>query len=174
MDMMDHPAIQASMHLRDHRLPLEMPTSAWLAALHVVAVTSDGQPVGMPSHLMHLPVGESHYAQRSDGRQFAVRRLAARPNAFLLENFLTEAECEALVARAEAVGFETAETSGKTSARRLCDVAFLSPSQERVLAAVQSDAARSLLSHDALQTPGGGVENLNVLRYQPGGAYHLQ
>lgn len=68
-------------------------------------------------------------------------------------------------------GFEVAETTGKTDARIRCDYALLSPSRESVLAGVQSDAARTFLSADALQTPGGGVEELNVLRYQPGGEY---
>ena len=92
----------------------------------------------------------------------------------MLRNFLSATECEALMASAKRAGLEAAETTGKSGARRRCDYALLSPSKEKVLASVQSDAARALLSAEALQTPGGGVEELNVLHYQPGGEYLLQ
>ena len=92
----------------------------------------------------------------------------------MLQGFLSSEECEALIASAKRRGFETAETTGKSDARRRCEVALVSPSQEPVLAAVQSDAARLLLSSKALQTPGGGVEELNVLHYRPGGEYRPQ
>ena len=130
-------------------------------------------PAGVPSALAELPLHGELNGQRSDGRPFVLRRVSERPHAFLLEGFLSEEDCDALVASAKLAGFEPAETTGKTQARRRCEVALLSPSQERVLASVQSDAARTLLSLEALQTPGGGVEELNVLRYQAGGEYRL-
>lgn len=130
-------------------------------------------PAGIPRHFAELPLNGEMSGCRSCGRPFVVRRLSERPAAFLLQNFLSAEECDTLMGSAELAGFEAAETTGKTQARHRCDVALLSPSRESVLAAVQSDAARALLSSEALQTPGGGVEELNVLRYQPGGEYTL-
>ena len=129
---------------------------------------------GAPPNLISLPLHATLRATRSNGHEYTVRRLSERPHTFLLQGFLSSEECEALIASAKRRGFDPAETTGKSDARRRCDVALVSPSQEPVLAAVQSDAARLLLSSEALQTPGGGVEELNVLHYRPGGEYRLQ
>ena len=125
-------------------------------------------------HLISLPLHAELDGTRSNGRRYTLQRLSERPHAFLLRNFLSMAECEALMASAKRAGFEAAETTGRSSARRKCNYALLAPSTEKVLASVQSDAARALLSAEALQTPGGGVEELNVLHYQAGGEYLLQ
>ena len=152
-----------------------MNTMSWSTLLLVVAHSGDraGVPAGMPSVLANLPLHSKAHGRRSDGRTFVLHRLSDRPHAFLLKGFLSAEECDALIESAKRSGFEAAETTGKTNARRHCEVALLTPSQERVLASIQSDAARVLLSSEALRTEGGGVEALNVLHYQPGGEYTL-
>lgn len=146
-----------------------------LLAFVLNALAKEGSsPAGAPQHLVSLPLHHKMQGQRSNGQRFTVERLSERPHTFLLHNFLSEEECNALISSAKKAGFETAETTGKSDARRRCDAALLSPSTESVLAAVQSDAARTLLSEEALTTPGGGCEELNVLRYQPGGEYQPQ
>ena len=139
--------------------------------LHAFASNDASPAAGAKPILMSLPLHETLIGQRSNGQQFTILRISEQPHAFVIRNFLSAEECEALMKSAKRRGFEVAETTGKTGARRRCDYALLSPSQEAVLASVQSDAARTLLSDEALQTPGGGVEELNVLRYQPGGEY---
>ena len=137
----------------------------------VVAAAAAGSSPGVPPSLVGLPLNDELCGQRSDGRPFVLRRVSERPHAFLLKGFLSADECDALMEHAKLAGFEAAETTGQTRARRNCEVALLSPSRQRVLAAIQSDAARTLLSTEELQTSGGGVEELNVLCYRPGGEY---
>ena len=81
----------------------------------------------------------------------------------MLRNFLSSEECDALIASAERTGLHPAVTSGGTDARRHCDVCVLSPREEQLVALVQRDAAGLLLSDEARQLPGGGVEDLHVL-----------
>ena len=130
-----------------------------------------GPPVGAPSRIANLPLGTQMHSKRSNGHPFGVRRLSNFPHTFLLENFLAADECDTLIARSKHCGLEAAETSGKTQSRRNCKIAMLSPAKEAVVASVQSDAARLLLSQEAMSLPGGGCEDLHVLCYQPGGEY---
>ena len=125
-------------------------------------------PAGAPLELASLPVGEEATGERR-GHKFVARRLSEKPHAFLLKNWLSQDECDALMKAAESNGLDTAETSGVTDARRHCDVAVLSPWEHDTVKSIQVDAARMLLSEEAMSLPGGGCEDLHVLRYQPGG-----
>ena len=139
-----------------------------LTLLHTVA--GSRLPAGAPLELASLPVGEEATGERR-GHKFVARRLSEKPHAFLLKNWLSQDECDALMKAAESNGLDTAETSGVTDARRHCDVAVLSPWEHDTVKSIQVDAARMLLSEEAMSLPGGGCEDLHVLRYQPGGVY---
>jgi len=145
-----------------------------LMLLHTVfsmhTVAGSRLPAGAPLELASLPVGEEATGERR-GHKFVARRLSEKPHAFLLKNWLSQDECDALMKAAESNGLDTAETSGVTDARRHCDVAVLSPWEHDTVKSIQVDAARMLLSEEAMSLPGGGCEDLHVLRYQPGGVY---
>ena len=147
-----------------------MPLSRQLLLTLLLTVAGSRLPAGAPLELASLPVGAEVTGDRR-GHTFVARRLSERPHAFLLKNWLTQDECNALMKTAESHGLETAETSGETEARRHCDVAVLSPWKHDTVKSIQVDAARTLLSEEAMSLPGGGCEDLHVLRYQPGGEY---
>ena len=144
-----------------------------LLQLTSIQLTSANEyvPAGAPSRLAAMAVNEELTAQRSDGREYVVKRLAGRPAAFLMQGYLSAAECSQLISGALSSGMVAAETTGNTDARRRCDLALLSPSQHQALRGVQSDAARLLLSEQAMADPGGGCEPLHVLRYRENGEY---
>lgn len=98
----------------------------------------------------------------------AIRRLSAAPSAFYVRNLLRPNDCEALMNMAQAADMEQAQTQTGTAARTLSDVAWLPPP-----AALTSDVANMFLSPEALERPGGGCEDLQVLRYADGGAYSM-
>jgi hypothetical protein len=142
-----------------------------LSTAAAVATNACAPPAGAPMSLSSLPLNVATTAHRGSGRAFTARRLSARPLAFHLEGFLSAEECEALIASATLSGLQTAETTGGTRSRRNCDVSVLSPVQESVVREVQRDAAELLLTDEALDLPGGGCEDLHVLRYEAGGQY---
>lgn len=140
---------------------------AWHASL-----TSSVAPLPPIGALAGLPeMGVDLHANRSTGHPFVVRRLSERPLTFHLKSFLSARECETLVYLAKRNGFEKAETTDRKKYRVACDVSTLGASDEPVVATLESDAARTLLSSSAMSLPGGGSEDLHVLRYQPGGMY---
>ena len=140
-------------------------------ALLVTAALAGSLPAGAPAHLATLPLDVEMKGRRSNGHPFVLRRLSERPHAFLLSGFLSTEECETLIEAAETAGMEAAETTGGISSRQKCDIAVLSPYAINVVKAIQVDAARLLLSEETLSLPGGGCEDLHVLRYQAGGQY---
>lgn len=128
--------------------------------------------LGAPVELAGLPVGLEVTGYRST-HAFTATRLSHRPTAFLLKNFLSPEECDALMAEAEASGdLQRAETSGRTDARKQCDICCLGM-QSPVVAALTREAAGLLLNSEAAQMPGSGCEDLHVLRYDEGGEFLL-
>lgn len=162
-------------HLRMRsRMPTRPRTTSMLTTLAVASASAATihPPAGAPPQLAALPLGAELTGRRTSvGHSFTATRLALRPHAYLLRNLLSQDECDALITSAKRAGLHTAETTGKTASRRRCDVCTLSPWEEPVVKAIQIDVARLLLSAETLQLPGGGCEDLHVLRYQPGGEY---
>jgi len=128
-------------------------------------------PLGAPPELAAIPIGIDELRNRSDGRSFVVRRLSARPLIFHLKSFLTQDECDALISAAKRKGLHKADTTMRKPYRISCDVSTVGASEEPAAAAAESDIVRTLLSKEATSLPGGGSEDLHVLRYQPGGMY---
>ena len=108
---------------------------------------------GAPPELCALPNGASATAWRST-HEFTATRLAARPAAFLLRNFLSDGECASLIAEARASGgLHEATTSGGTSARKHCEICCLGM-DSAVVRALSQDASHLLLSDAARAVPG--------------------
>ena len=128
-------------------------------------------PVGAPTPLALLPVGAQLVGQRST-HEFTAERVSSRPAAFVLRNFLSEAECAAIMAQAEEGGnMHAASTNGATDARKKCDICLLNL-QSPVVSGLTREAAELLLDERAL-APGSGCEDLHVLRYHAGGEFTL-
>ena len=141
-----------------------------MAALSLFAAATS--LLGAPAELASLPVGVEVTGYRST-HAFTATRLSDRPGTFLLRNFLTAEECEALMTEAEASGeLHLAETSGRTDARKRCDICCLGM-QSPTVAAVTKEAAGLLLDEAARQMPGSGCEDLHMLRYDEGGEFML-
>ncbi|KAL1523787.1 hypothetical protein AB1Y20_018710 [Prymnesium parvum] len=128
-------------------------------------------PAGARPELAHLPLHGEIEGCRSCGHRFVASRLSSRPHVFHLRQFLSPDESSTLIRSARENGLHPAVTSGNTRARRACDLSLLSPSRQPLVAELQREVARLMLSDEALQLPGGGCEDLHVLRYQPGGEY---
>lgn len=129
-------------------------------------------PVGVAPPLANLPLGTPITGSRTT-HQFTAIRVANRPSAFVLRNFLSEAECAAIVAEAEESGkLHRAETNGRTDARKKCDICCLGLGSS-VVSSLTREAAELLLDERALALPGAGCEDLHVLRYEPGGEFQL-
>jgi hypothetical protein len=123
-----------------------------------------------PWHLTQLSVNEEIGLQRArTGQTFTARRLARRPHIFRLDGLLTAAECDMIADRAVANGMHPAETAGRTSARKRCDVALISPDSSPLVDALSADVAEVLLTEEAR----GGCEDLHVLRYERDGSFAL-
>ena len=127
-------------------------------------------PIGCPPQLFSVPVGGEVVGSR-ESHQFSAKRLSARPTAFLLKNFLSPEECEAIKSEALDSGrVHAAETTGESDARKKCQVCTL-PLQTPVVGALTNEAAQLLLGPDALGSKGAGCEDMHVLKYSPGGEY---
>ena len=123
-----------------------------------------------PPELLSLPAGAEVTGYRST-HAFTAKRLSTQPAAFLLKNFLSDEECAAILAEAQASGgLHEATTSGETGARRHCEICCLSM-QSDVVGSLSREAAGLLLTDEAKSIPGSGCEDLHVLRYSPGGEY---
>ena len=127
-----------------------------------------------PGKLASLNVGEELclFRARSGGHSFSAKRIAQRPHAFLLSGVLTYAECDYLMAQAALRGMHSAETTGRTDNRKHCDVCTLRPADSPMLEALTADICECLLTEGA-RGPGGGCEDLHLLRYAPGGEFKL-
>ena len=140
------------------------------AALAAAAATAS---LGAPRALAALEVGGQLRGFRST-HEFTAVRLSERPAAFLLRDYLTADECDALMQEAEASGeMHAAETSGRTDARKRCEICCLGPKSSPTVASLTKEAARLLLDEEAVRLPGAGCEDMHVLRYAEGGEFLL-
>ena len=131
-----------------------------------------GKPLGAPPQLATLGVDESILLNRGS-RSVWCTRLSARPAAFLIRNFLSHDECASIVAAADASGaLHPAETSGRSDARKRCDICCLGLAHPAVSCMTQ-EAASLLLAPEVIAQQGTGCEDLHVLKYHPGGEFRL-
>ena len=105
---------------------------------------------------------------------FEVTRRASRPACFQIRGLASHAECEHLIAAADAIGVQQAMmASGDT--RHNCGVAWLSVESDAVAASLCDALARLLLQPEVLKhrdwAHGGGWENMQCLHYSPGGEF---
>ena len=85
-----------------------------------------------------------------------IRRLASKPSAFYVRSLLSERDCEAIKAMAQAANMTQARTyGGGTTARTKCEVSWISPPP-----ALTADVAGMFFSPEALERPGGGCDGL--------------
>eukprot|EP00310_Coccolithus_braarudii_P017189 CAMPEP_0183338104 /NCGR_PEP_ID=MMETSP0164_2-20130417/5514_1 /TAXON_ID=221442 /ORGANISM="Coccolithus pelagicus ssp braarudi, Strain PLY182g" /LENGTH=238 /DNA_ID=CAMNT_0025507897 /DNA_START=141 /DNA_END=857 /DNA_ORIENTATION=+ len=126
-----------------------------------------------PFELALLNVGEELQLKRvRAGRTFVAKRASKRPHAFHLRGLLDPDECDQLIRHATETGLHPAETAGGTDARKRCDVCCLGPSTSPFLKDLTADLADVLFTASA-RAPGGGCEDLHILRYEAGGEFEL-
>lgn len=139
--------------------------------------------LGPPAHLANLQVGSQFLsasrecAQTGDLVEFEIVKLAARPCCFQIGGLLSTAECDHLIAAADAAGMKQATTAGGDQ-RQGCGVAWLPVDNDDVAASVAAACEQLLLTPEA-QAPsphwadGAAFENMQVLKYGPGGEFKL-
>ena len=109
--------------------------------------------------------------------EFEIVKLAARPCCFQIGGLLSPAECDHLIAAADAAGMKQATTAGGDQ-RQGCGVAWLPVDNDDVAASVAAACEQLLLTPEA-QAPsphwadGAAFENMQVLKYGPGGEFKL-
>ncbi len=148
--------------------------------------------IGVPETIQHLEVGQCVRAFRrsyddstqTTTRNFSIERLSAKPNIFLLQNFLSPYECDSIIQhalddRTEMTNAETITDNDSTSRKR-CQVAWISSSSSSsppllssMVSNLVSSTANILLSKDVLQHESASVEDLQVLKYDIGGEFVL-
>lgn len=105
---------------------------------------------------------------------FEVLRRSSKPACFHIGGLLSQAECDHLIATADAIGMEQAMmVSG--DARRSCGVAWLPVDSDTVAASVCGALEQLFLQPEVLEqtgcASGGRWENMQCLKYAPGGEY---
>ena len=146
-----------------------------------VHVASDVVPLARPL-LVGLAPNELRMFDglRDDGRKVGVRRLSARPHLFHLSRWLTDDECDHIVALAVAEDAEIAKTEGSeelsASWRVGCETMTLHPSEDERLRTMTRDASQLIFGEAAWQRKadlGGESEDMQVLRYAPSGYFNV-
>ena len=118
---------------------------------------------------------------RRNGRKVGIRRLSARPYAYLLRGWLTNSECEYIMRLADAAREEELATTAGSEAvsaawRKGCEVSHLSATADDVLLNITRDASRLIFSKDAWSRRkelASEIEFLQVLRYSEGGEFKV-
>uniref|UniRef100_A0A6U6CFA5 Fe2OG dioxygenase domain-containing protein n=1 Tax=Odontella aurita TaxID=265563 RepID=A0A6U6CFA5_9STRA len=144
--------------------------------------------LGPPDPLQSLNVGESvsfirPHGSLGGGQKYAVERVSVDPPIFILRGFLSDMECDCIVSAASIEGnMAMAETvtEGDNTSRTHCSVSWLSRSSATIDGSqflvdtdLLSSVAPILLSGQVLGHQSTEVEDLQVLRYRPGGQYVL-
>lgn len=130
------------------------------------------QHAGLPPILHNIKCGDSIIGFRKTVHglhNVTVERVAVSPPIFLLRNFLTHDECDSILSTVETM--EPAQTASgiqEDTARRKSFVAWLGNDQADEVVGRLADCARRLM---LMPTPSLGVEDMQVLRYDPGGEY---
>ena len=159
---------------------------AWRAYQASVLSSSAIKPtagvLSPPSHFDGLDVGPYELSvsrtDALDGSEiaFGVQRLAARPALFHLRGFLSDAECDHLIAAADALSMQPAKTAGGAT-RSGCDVAWVDAESDQVCSELTGVVAELLLRPEVRDPSGwgggGGFEKLQVLKYSRGGEFKL-
>ena len=84
-----------------------------------------------------------------------IRRLSSKPSAFYVRSLLSQRDCDAIKAMAQAANMTQARTyGGGTTARTKCEVSWISPPP-----ALTNDVAGMFFAPEALERPGGGCES---------------
>ena len=109
---------------------------------------------------------------------FEVVRRASRPACFQLRGLVSLAECDHLIAAADAIGMEPATTAGgeqTDDGRRSCGVAWLPIDSDAVAASLCGELGQLFLQPEVLEpadwASGGRWENMQCLQYLPGGEF---
>jgi len=107
---------------------------------------------------------------------FEVVRRAARPACFHVGGLMSEAECDHIIAAADAAGMTQAKTAGG-DARSGCGAAWLSTKSDEVASTITATCEQLFLQPAATETSdwsdGGRWENMQVLKYQKDGEFRL-
>ena len=138
--------------------------------------------LGPPAHFDGLKVGSQFLSVSrecsitGDAVNFEVVKLASRPACFHIGGLLSAAECNQIVAAADAAGMDQATTAGG-DARNNCGVAWLPLVSDDTATAVSVACEQLLLQPDVLEpsswSNGGRFENMQVLKYTEGGEFKL-
>lgn len=138
--------------------------------------------LGPPEHFANLQVCEQFLSVSRECSvsgnpvDFEVVRLASRPACFHIGGLLSEAECDSLIASADAVKMKQAITAGGDE-RKNCGVAWLPVESNEVAISISAACEQLFLRPEILETTewsdGGHFENLQVLKYTQGGEFKL-
>jgi len=146
-------------------------------AMMLLSMTNRNGASGLafPHHaLLRPPASLGTHQQHRAGvapNTCTVTRISDAPDVFHLRNLLSISECQGLISQVQATVMETATTRLTSNARTLCQVAWVSdtPLLQRLI----STTANLLLHPQLVDECEIEIEDLQVLRYDPGGAYTL-
>lgn len=131
---------------------------------------------GVPPILNELEYGDSivGYRTTQDGvHNVTVERIASSPPIFVLRNFVTKDECNALQSTVQAIAMQPAQTDSgieEDFVRKNSFVAWLGNEQvDGLVGRLALSCARMLLQPSSSL----GVEDMQVLKYDTGGEYVL-
>jgi hypothetical protein len=132
-------------------------------------------PFGPPSPSAHLQVGDDPlvFPRADDGSSYEVHRLSQKPHIFLLKNFVSPQDCQAIIQGASnnMVAAETTEGDGAVF-RRNCRVAWCENFD--VPLQLGQVAGNLMLPDEVKMSFGAGCEKLQVLHYfDAGGEFVL-
>jgi len=138
------------------------------------ATQSTVQHAGVPPILQQLECGDSIVGFRTTENgvhNVTVERIAVAPPIFVLRNFVTHDECDAI--QSTVTTMEPAQTASglqEENTRKRSFVAWLGNDKAEGLVGRLADAVRRMM---LIPTPSLGVEDMQVLRYDAGGEYVL-
>jgi len=122
--------------------------------------------------------GSRECALTGERVDFEVVRRASRPDCFQIGGLVSRAECDYLIAAADAIGMEQATTAGgeqTDDGRRGCGVAWLHVDSDAVAASLCGALEQLFVHPTVLGHPGwasgGRWENMQCLWYSAGGEY---
>lgn len=159
------------------------------SSVHCVTLGSGLPPavpskiLGPPAHFDGMQVGTQYLSMSREcsvsgaSIQCEVVRLASRPACFHVGGLLSDAECDAIVASAHALGMEPATTAGGDN-RCGCGVAWVPVASNEVASSVSAACEQLFLQPEVLEpstdwASAGRWENMQVLKYAEGGEFKL-
>ena len=151
--------------------PLIRQTSTCLLAAHQTT-TNTLQHAGLPPILQQVECGDSiiGFRQTISGlHNITAERIAQSPPIFLLKHFLTYDECDSILSTLNAM--EPAQTASglqEDMVRKRSFVAWLGNDKADGVVGRLADSVRQMM---LVPSPSLGVEDMQALRYDPGGEY---